>query len=102
MVTCRPRVVSRDKAANATEPAGQIQHALFWGLLMSPQYIDPPNCPTGLFQEVAAEPAAWQVLVGLVTLGIYLPVTMTWVCGKFPPGSGTDPSTQPKPKPDDI
>lgn len=54
----------RASSVDVTPPGGQpetrIQHSFLWGNVMSPQYLDvKQTCPTGLMQEVTAEPKAW-------------------------------------------
>jgi hypothetical protein len=65
-------------------------HSIAWGLVQSK--AEEPECQGNGAAEVAAHTNLGYVLLGVVTLGIWVPLELEWKCAKDPvrPGTGME------------
>jgi hypothetical protein len=56
------------------------KHALFWGLLQ--ERAEEPNCQGNGASEVVASTNLGYALVSVVSLGIWVPMSLEWKCAK--------------------
>lgn len=72
--------VTPASTAPADDGHSTTKHAFFWGLLQ--ERAEEPNCQGNGASEVVASTNFGYALVSVVSLGIWVPMSLEWKCAK--------------------
>ena len=72
--------VSPANSAPADDGHSATKHAFVWGLLEQSPTV--PNCQGNGVAEIEASTNLGYALLGVVTLGLWMPIELEWKCAK--------------------
>jgi hypothetical protein len=86
VASCYHYRASAPQVSNLSEPVSVTKWSYFWGLVQSADEDTSCRCMNNGIKEVTASTNFAYLLLGFVSLGVLLPVELTYVCGKPPVG----------------